>query len=647
MTTSIDVKALMHKFNKLWTFQFDMRKDFIVCDTGSCFRIFIKNTCSWMKNGGGCTMCNYSCRSGSTAGSVLKNKLPEIIYEIASSKANYPDAQIYMNGSYFNNKEIPENLQYEFLMALSRECSIRSVKVETRPNFVSKKKIQKITGELGIKLQLGIGIETVNDSIRNDCLNKGFNFDQYCEALNAVSGLCDVKAYLLFKPPFMSEKEAIEDTIESVRRLSDVGTPRISITPLAVQANTLVSFLLEERLYRPPWLWSLFELNSRLKQEGLLCCGISGLDFYPEPIAQPFNCERCTERLYTMLKENGKLTLDSIENTCSCRDVWESEIRTDIVSKRNRQLITAWNAFSDRETRSHEIHSSISVSNKIDCIKSEKILPDSAKECPTIKSTVDSVGITEFNIRLHINEHSSNNKPLQFNQDILAVGHIKAGVGLDAFHRGVHMSRMVRSIQCFSEAYHTDLRKDATQLCTALTENQQAMSSHVSFKGQFPLKISTRHSQMKSEVNLDLGFEVSLAKGMCNSNRLSLGFPIVNACPCTLQLSRHYFDRDAITHMQRGHIFIEVTDNDVTLSELLEFVPSQSIPQTLLRREDELYLVKKCYEPPEFCEDVCRRVSKSVAEKFQFRGGQATVYVVTEESIHSHSVEAKKEIYLN
>ena len=66
----------------------------------------------------------------------------------------------------------------------------------------------------------------------------------------------------------------------------------------------------------------------------------------------------------------------------------------------------------------------------------------------------------------------------------------------------------------------------------------------------------------------------------------------------------------------------------------------------MLKREDEIYVVKTAFDSAAFCEDICREISKESFTRFRGKGGTIKVKVVTDESIHPHRAFAKKEILL-
>ncbi len=67
---------------------------------------------------------------------------------------------------------------------------------------------------------MAIGLETSSDLIRKHSINKGFTFRDFVNAAEVakVNGVA-VKTYLMLKPPFLSEKQALEDIVTSVKKL--------------------------------------------------------------------------------------------------------------------------------------------------------------------------------------------------------------------------------------------------------------------------------------------------------------------------------------------------------------------------------------------------------------------------------------------
>ena len=186
-----------------------------------------------------------------------------------------------------------------------------------------------------IDLKIAIGLETTNDEIRNKCLNKDFTLSDYLEAINKCRGVCKTITYLLIKPPFLSEGRAIQDIQESIVFLSNKNISNINVTAIAVQPNTLLEFLYNHNLYRPPWLWSIIEINSILKSSKYKSrVMITPINYDPVPLAYAKNCSICSSNLTNELMMCGSISWDEVHTKCNCQKKWEK-----LVKKKNDQPI--------------------------------------------------------------------------------------------------------------------------------------------------------------------------------------------------------------------------------------------------------------------------------------------------------------------
>ena len=169
--------------------------------------------------------------------------------------------KIFTSGSFFDVHEIPEKAREEILSGLSKK--VVKLIIETRPEFVTDKTMQEAKKYVE-RLEIAIGLETSNDKIRIECINKNFLFKDFVRASEtAKKHGVTTKAYLLLKPPFINEKDALEDMVSSVLDAAPyAGT--ISINLCNVQRGTIVDELFVKKGYRPPWLWTIVEVIKRV-----------------------------------------------------------------------------------------------------------------------------------------------------------------------------------------------------------------------------------------------------------------------------------------------------------------------------------------------------------------------------------------------
>ena len=91
-----------------------------------------------------------------------------------------------------------------------------------------------------------------------------------------------------------------------------------------VQDYTLVKYLYDQGLYKPPWLWSILEIvrGSHHSNDQKLIIGL--FQFYPSPQTVPNNCELCNDRVMEAIRKyNRTLDLSYLNDIdCPCQEEW-------------------------------------------------------------------------------------------------------------------------------------------------------------------------------------------------------------------------------------------------------------------------------------------------------------------------------------
>lgn len=620
------MNSLIKKFVDIWPYTNSMNAKYIVEDAGDSYRIIINNYCEWHKKSGGCTMCNYSQRIAFHATDVLKKEAQNIFDEIHNLKKVYNRAKIYINGSFFNEAELEKQIALLFLCELKKRFGIMHVCVETRPEYLSKEKLIEYINETELSFEICFGIESTNDKIRNLCLHKGIDIDAFYSLCQEIVDLCKIKVYLLVKPPFISESEAILDVVNSVNNLIDHGITSISYTPIAIQKNTLLEFLLQENLYRPVWIWSLIEINTRLAElrKKYPEINLGGLEYYPEPLQLYFNCEICSTRLSIVLSNNRNITWDDIpkEELCSCYEKWLYQLKEGSLSSIEDQIEYARNILEKNRKRTKEI--SYLVNSHYN-----NSLTDVAKLIPEYRMKLDKVGVEEVHLPLLISGY-------QVEESIF-----NCALELDEFHRGIHMSRLIEKLNEFSLIEHQDIINDLKLMLAA----QGAVNNSVDFQCKLFKKVQKNLSKKNNYISIFFKCniqQISFPRAIWQCS-ITVTVPFINACPCT-KLSAKELLGESFTHTQRGKISVSFVNTELSFSEIIEFIENYVGIFDLLKREDEIYLVGNTYKSAQFCEDVCRVITNDIIKKFRLNKGHAIICVTTEESIHPHQAFAKKTI---
>lgn len=223
-----------------------------------------------------------------------------------------------------NENEISLHVREEILAIIAQITHIKMVVIESRPLYINHNNVRQASQILkGKRFEIAVGLESVNNRIRNVYLNKGISLYQFERAVEIVNRYAFPRAYILLKPPFISEKEAINEAIRSINYAFNIGVQTISLEPATIQKGTLLEYLLLQNQYSPPKLWSIVEVLRKTAPLGKLIVGM--FQFYPSPIKVPYNCPKCSDHVLAYLQNyNQTLIPGALDELplCSCYDEW-------------------------------------------------------------------------------------------------------------------------------------------------------------------------------------------------------------------------------------------------------------------------------------------------------------------------------------
>ncbi|MFB6234177.1 MAG: archaeosine biosynthesis radical SAM protein RaSEA [Halopenitus sp.] len=279
--------------------------------------------CRWAR-AGGCTMCGYvaeSVEGGSVTHEALMDQIEACLeHERENAEEKSGLIKIYTSGSFLDEREVAA----ESRQAIAETFADRErIVVESLPDFVEEERVDDFT-DVGLETDVAVGLETATDRVRHDAVNKYFDFADFEDACAAAEDAgAGVKAYLLLKPPFLAEPEAVEDMISSIRRCADVdGCHTVSMNPCNVQRYTMVDELFFEGGYRPPWLWSVAHILEETADTDAIVVS--------DPVGHgsdrgAHNCTECDEDVQTAIKDFDLRQDPSVfeQVSCECERTWE------------------------------------------------------------------------------------------------------------------------------------------------------------------------------------------------------------------------------------------------------------------------------------------------------------------------------------
>jgi len=262
--------------------------------------------CRW-SHISGCSMCGYFKETYDATYSDIKKQIDEAYKKYEGEKI----VKFFTSGSFLDERELPKDLQ---TYAIEKFSKAKKIVIESRPEFI--KNLKEIEGNI----EVAMGLESANDRVLEYSINKGFRFSAWLKNARKVKEYGKkLRVYILIKPPFMREREAIEDAIESVKKIKDIADI-ISFNPTSVHGKTIVEELWKRGLYRPPWLWSVIEIIKRSKEiyDGMIKCDVVG----GGKERGAHNCGVCDKKILKAIQKFN-LTQDTKifdEIECRCKE---------------------------------------------------------------------------------------------------------------------------------------------------------------------------------------------------------------------------------------------------------------------------------------------------------------------------------------
>lgn len=333
----IHSKIPKHYFDLNKIAKSEIREEFFIDDNYKRIVFFLlTNGCEWaLKTAHGCTMCGHLGKQAR-----LQENISDkfIINQFFSEfdKANFketPLVNLYNNGSFFNENEIPEKSRIEILKKIGSNPDIKMLVVESRPEFITEQKVMEIRNLLPDRhVEIAIGLEVYNDFVRQLCLNKGFTLKSFENAAKIIQKYVNLRTYVFLKPILIPEKESILEAIRTIKYLFSIGCTTVSLEACTIQNYTMTKFLYDNNMYSTPWLWSIIEVVKACHHLGKVQIGM--FQFYPSPEKVPYNCDNCSGHIMEMMKKyNATLDFSYLENLdCDCKNKWKNQVENEKIN---------------------------------------------------------------------------------------------------------------------------------------------------------------------------------------------------------------------------------------------------------------------------------------------------------------------------
>ena len=274
----------------------------------------------------GCTMCGYS--RDTLGRSATPEELTEQLTRALSRYRDEPYVKVYTSGSFLDDREVDPASRERIVGAFSGRA--RRFLFETLPEFATDETLRPLRAAFRGELEVALGLESTDPVVLAKYVHKSAAPEEYLAAGDRARSLgLRSKAYLLLKPPYLSESESVDDVLRSVE-VAARHFDTLSINPVHIQNGTVVEWLYRRGRYRPPWLWSVVDALGK----GARLRGASRLVSFPTAGGLPrgpHNCGACDARVLAAIEEASLgqefSLLEGLD--CDCRRRWDAAGRLE------------------------------------------------------------------------------------------------------------------------------------------------------------------------------------------------------------------------------------------------------------------------------------------------------------------------------
>jgi len=160
--------------------------------------------------------------------------------------------KLYNNGNFFDQRAIPEE---DYGRIASLVSNFETVVVESHPRLINKRCL-RFRDMLKPELQIAMGLETVHPEILPK-LNKRMNPGDFKNSVDFLSkhGILS-RAFILLRPPFLSESEGIYWAERSLDFAFNAGVECCIVIPVR-SGNGVMDLLRDRNYFSPPDIRSL------------------------------------------------------------------------------------------------------------------------------------------------------------------------------------------------------------------------------------------------------------------------------------------------------------------------------------------------------------------------------------------------------
>lgn len=321
---------------------------YTIFEAGEFAQIWIKTKgCAYSK-AGNCTCCDYW--EGDDSYDVIKE------FEDALSRIN-PNINgllIETSGSVLDSNEIT-NDELIKILGMVDEKHFKKVVIETHINTITNEKISIIGNALNdTEICIESGVESLDKDIVRYSLNK--NSVLSTDVKDVINKLHASNfrfiANIMLGVPFVSTSQQIDDAVNSINKLFEIGTDYIMLFPVNIKEYTLVNWMYQNGLYERVNGQMILKVLEQIESDYINRVDVVWYGnrkqenpAYKNDILGPLYCKTCENSLmdffnnFNILEnaiDRNKLLKKILEEDCVCKQKLKIKLRSKNSSRSDR-----------------------------------------------------------------------------------------------------------------------------------------------------------------------------------------------------------------------------------------------------------------------------------------------------------------------
>jgi len=263
-----------------------------------------------------CSMCDLWKNTleqpveSAAIGKQIRWALNELEIDLADPRRQGISAvKLYNNGNFFDNRAVPRNDWPEIAELVA---GFESVIVENHPRLCQQNCLE-FNSLLSGQLELAMGLETVHPQVLQ-WLNKQMSLEDFQKATQRlISYGINVRAFILLRPPFLTEQEGVHWATKSMEYAFECGVECCSLVPVR-GGNGVLDQLQKRGDFTPP---NLKSMESALVAGLAMNRGRVFMDLWD--VQQFVTCHRCSsDRQNRILQMNQTQTVIQGDDCGDC-----------------------------------------------------------------------------------------------------------------------------------------------------------------------------------------------------------------------------------------------------------------------------------------------------------------------------------------